>query len=308
VTSDKCPSEHPSVPPADRIPALESVPLLPEPSQHAGGERELVELTADHPGFRDPEYRRRRNVIAQLALDYEPGAPLPRVEYTENEHGVWRLVWQRLADLHGRVACREYLEASNRLRLDKSRVPQLSDVNTALLEQSDRLRAFRLAPVAGLVSARMFLSYLSRRVFLSTQYMRHHSVPLYTPEPDVIHELVGHAVSFAHPAFVEASVRFGEAALRSRDEEAVSRIARLYWFTLEFGVVKEGAALKAVGAGLLSSFGELGRFASEAKLLPFDASAIAATPYDPTDYQARLFVAPSFEAMFDEVARYLERT
>ena len=293
---------HALAPGEDRVPSRSSVRVAPRPDDHAGGQVELVELSADHPGFSDPDYRRRRNEIARLALDYVEGRPVPRVAYTEAEHGVWREVWSHLRPLHARYACREYLEAGEKVRLDPENVPQLADVNSALAA----LQGFQLAPVAGLVSGRMFLSYLARRTFLSTQYMRHHNAPLYTPEPDVIHELVGHASTLAHPTFARASELFGRAALRS-SEEAMIGVARLYWYSLEFGVVRERGALKAVGAGLLSSFGELGRFESHAELRPFDATAIAGLPYDPTDYQNVLFVADSFEAMVDELASYLDK-
>lgn len=289
-----CPAE-------DRVPSRSAVRVAPQPAEHAGGEVELVELSADHPGFNDEDYRRRRNEIARLALGYVDGQPVPHAEYTEAEHGVWREVWSHLRPLHARHACREYLEAGEKVRLDPLRVPQLAEVNALLAAHE----GFRLVPVAGLVSGRMFLSYLARRTFLSTQYMRHHNAPLYTPEPDVVHELIGHAATLAHPAFTRASELFGRAALRL-DDEAITGIARLYWYSLEFGVVRERGALKAVGAGLLSSFGELARFEKNAELRPFDARTIAATPYDPTEYQAVLFVAESFASMVDEIERYLD--
>jgi phenylalanine-4-hydroxylase len=289
-----------SRPARDRIPAL-STRMAAHPGVHAGGEAELVELSADHPGFHDADYRRRRNEIARLAIDYHEGDPAPRIAYTEPEHDVWRTVWSHLGPLHDRYACREYLAASTRVRFDRERIPQLADLNPLL----ESMHGFRMFPVAGLVSARMFLSYLSRRVFLSTQYMRHHAAPLYTPEPDAVHELVGHAPTFADESFVRASRLFGEAARLAEDEERMTQIARLYWYTLEFGLVREGFALKAVGAGLLSSFGELGRIEGDAELCPFDPQAIVETPYDPTDYQSALFVAPSFEVMMDGIETYL---
>ena len=97
----------------------------------------------------------------------------------------------------------------------------------------------QMLPVAGLISARGFLSCLGRGVFLSTQYMRHHSMPLYTPEPDVIHELIGHATSFFDPDFVRLSRLFGQAALVA-DAPTLARLERVYWYTLEFGLAREG--------------------------------------------------------------------
>jgi phenylalanine-4-hydroxylase len=130
-------------------------------------------------------------------------------------------------------------------------------------------------------------------------------MPLYTPEPDVVHELVGHATSFFRPEIVRLTRLFGEAALGA-DEETLRELERVYWYTLEFGVAREEDDVKAYGAGLLSSFGELGRFASQADLKPFDITQIARTNYDPTTYQKALFVAPSFSEMEKRVGGWLE--
>ncbi len=165
-----------------------------------------------------------------------------------------------------------------------------------------------MSPVAGLVTAKAFLGQLGHETFLSTQYMRHHSVPLYTPEPDIVHELIGHAATFADETFVSLNRAFGEAALRAQhDAPAIERIGRLYWYTLEFGVVREAGRVRVYGAGLLSSFGELRRFEREEELHGWIIDEIVATPYDPTRYQETLFVAPSFDAMVNDVLYYLGR-
>jgi phenylalanine-4-hydroxylase len=272
-----------------------------EAAPHAGGEEELVPLDPDHPGFRDPVYRRRRNEIARLALDYRPGDPPPVVDYTDQEHAVWRTVWEHLAPLHASNAVSEWQSGAAELDLDQRAIPQLAKVN----EELTRSPGIEMLPVAGLISARGFLCSLGRGVFLSTQYIRHHSMPLYTREPDVVHELVGHATSFFRPEIVRLTRLFGEAALDA-DEATLRELERVYWYTLEFGVAREGSDVKAYGAGLLSSFGELGAFESQAKLEPFDLARIAQTPYDPTSYQKVLFVAPSFAEMEKRVGGWLE--
>lgn len=269
---------------------------------HAGGAGELVPLDPDHPGFKDAVYRARRNEIARLALEYREGDPLPPVDYTEDEQAVWRTVWEHLAPLHEKNACREWKESSAALGLDRTRVPQLADVNEAL----GRGAGFRMLPVAGLVSGRMFLGMMGKGTFLATQYVRHHSVPLYTPEPDVVHELVGHAASLFHPGIVKLSRLFGEAAWRV-DDAAMKRLEYLYWYTLEFGLVEEAGERKAVGAGLLSSFGELGTFEANAEIRPLDCDEAASIPYDPTRYQKVLFSAPSFERMVADVSAWLAK-
>lgn len=278
---------------SESTPAVNTAPLQ--------GEQDLVVLDPDHPGFRDEIYRSRRNAIAQLAMKYREPSPVPEVEYTPAEQEVWRMVWKGLSPLHEKNAARQYREAFDQIRIDKEVVPQLHEVNAQLARHS----GFRMLPVAGLVSSRSFQGQLSRDVFLATQYMRHSSVPFYTPEPDIVHELVGHAATLAHPEYMRLNRAFGRAAL-AVDEEQLKGLERLYWFTIEFGVVKERAALKAYGAGLLSSFGELERFQKESKLLPFDIKTIQATPYDPTQYQGTLFVADSFEALERELVGYLD--
>ena len=145
---------------------------------------------------------------------------------------------------------------------------------------------------------------MGKGAFLSTQYMRHHSVPLYTPEPDVVHELVGHAASLFHPGIVRLSRLFGEAAWRTGDE-GLRRLELAYWYTLEFGLVMEGGEAKAFGAGLLSSFGELGSFREKAELRPLDLEEACRRPYDPTRYQEVLYVSPGFSEMAEAVAAWL---
>jgi phenylalanine-4-hydroxylase len=163
---------------------------------------------------------------------------------------------------------------------------------------------FTYAPVAELMSPREFMETLEGKVFLATQYMRHPSAPLYTPEPDVIHELVGHAPSLADPRYARLNALFGTATGRA-DDARVEKLIRTYWYCLEFGLVKENGSVKAVGAGLLSSFGELGRFEHQASLQPFDIEVIGRTPFDPTQYQGTLFVAESEGEMISALESFL---
>ncbi len=267
-----------------------------------GTDLTLVELDQDHPGFRDPAYRARRNAIASQALSYNRGEPEPEISYQPVEHAVWSVVSEHLAPLHARYACQAYIDGSASLCLAPTAIPQLSDINRRL----SRTTGFRMSPVAGLVAPRIFLTYLARDVFLSTQYVRHHSAPLYTPEPDVIHELVGHAPLLAQPALAGLNRLFGQAA-EAADDVLAERLIRLYWYTLEFGLVKEDGMLKAIGAGLLSSFGELERFESESIIRPFDLEAVSRTPFDPTTYQPTLFVAEGAATLIDELTTWLRK-
>jgi phenylalanine-4-hydroxylase len=260
----------------------------------------IVELNPDHPGFRDPEYRARRNHIAQIALRYRAGTAIPDAPYTPEEHAVWREIWEALRPAHQANACREYLECVRRLDLPTDRIPQLREV-AAKVEAESR---FRLEPVAGLVEPRVFLESLADGVFLSTQYIRHHSTPLYTPEPDVAHEIIGHAVTLASKRLAELNRLVGRAVRRTTSTEAMERLARVYWFTIEFGVVREDGKLKAYGTGLLSSAGELEAM-HRAELRPLDLDEASRQDFDPTDYQPLLFCADSFEEMYMALRAYL---
>jgi phenylalanine-4-hydroxylase len=267
-----------------------------------GDRNDIVQLDPDHPGFRDAEYRARRNRIARLALEYRPGAPIPDAPYTSEEHEVWRTIREALEPAHQRYACAQYLECVKRLDMPKERIPQMREVT----EKVEALSGFRLEPVAGLVAPRVFLESLADGVFLSTQYIRHHSTPLYTPEPDVAHEFIGHAVTLADERLAELNRLVGRAVRRTREPEALDRLARVYWFTVEFGVLLEDGELKAYGTGLLSSAGELEAM-QNAELRPLDLDAASRTVYDPTGYQPVLFCADSFDDMFSSLKDYLER-
>jgi len=262
----------------------------------------IVQLDPDHPGFRDREYRKRRNQIAQLAVNFQPGDQIPDAPYTAEEHQVWRTIWKALGPAHQRHACAEYLASLRRLSFDSDRIPQLREVN----EKVQAISGFRLEPVAGLVQPRVFLENLANGVFLCTQYIRHHSTPLYTPEPDVVHEIVGHGVTLASERLAELNRLFGEAVKRATAQDALDRLSRVYWFTIEFGALREGKSVKAYGTGLLSSAGEMEEM-GDAELRPLDIEAASHLEYDPTHFQPVLFCAESFEAMYQTLREYLIR-
>ncbi|HTT90369.1 MAG TPA: phenylalanine 4-monooxygenase [Acidimicrobiales bacterium] len=251
-----------------------------------------VILGRDHPGFADPQYRRRRDEIAAVSAGWEAGRPVPAIEYTKVEHDVWRTVGQELAIKHRQHGCRAYVEATEMLDLPKDHVPQLEEV-TARLEP---LTGFRYLPVPGLAPLREFYGSFAGRSFFSTQYLRHHSVPLYTPEPDIIHEVVGHANQLAHPRFATIYEEVGKAVARTETSEALGFMSRVFWFTLEFGVVMEEGEPKAYGAGILSSFGELDTF-QKAEIRPMNFAEMGTREYDITRYQPLLYMAGSFEAL-----------
>ena len=260
-----------------------------------------VHLADDHPGFADPRYRERRNRIASLALGWEPGDPIPPVGYTAEEQQVWRTVCGELAAKHERLACSEYRQAMAQLALPTDRIPQLDEVGARLAP----LTGFEYRPAAGLVPFDQFYGSLAEGVFHSTQYLRHHARPLYTPEPDLLHEVVGHGGTLASSRLADLNRRAGRAARRLRTKEARDFFAHVFWFTIEFGVLYERGELRAYGAGLLSSYGEIEEFRG-AEIRALDIAAMGVQDYDITRYQPLLFAAESIEQVLEVVGAFFE--
>jgi phenylalanine-4-hydroxylase len=258
-----------------------------------------VHLGEDHPGFNDPDYRERRNEIAAAALAWEPGKPIPHIDYTEEEQEVWRTVCRELAPKHERYACRAFREAVAALDLPRDHIPQLDEVSAGLRP----LTGFEYVPAAGIVPLDEFYGSLADKRFHSTQYTRHPAEPLYTPEPDLIHEVIGHANLLADPQFAEVNRLAGEAARRAETQEGLQMVADVFWFTIEFGCVWEDGELRAYGAGILSSYGEIEEFRGM-EIRPIDFHAMATIDYDITKYQPLLFAADSMDHLVDAVGDF----
>lgn len=262
----------------------------------------INELHLEHPGANDLEYRERRNYIADLAKSFRETGVITDVDYTDEEQGIWQHVATRLDELHQKHASPFYLQAKRDLGITTERIPQLSEMNRRLKE----LTGFRLAPIEGLVETRGFLSWLSYRTMLSTQYIRHHSRPEYTPEPDIVHEAIGHIPMFTNPNFADYSQFIGHGARIATDKQ-LEELGRLYWFTVEYGMVEHKGEIKAYGAGLLSSYGELEHsFTDKVERRPFSLEQVINTPYDYSDMQPILYVIPSYAELKEVTRKYIE--
>jgi phenylalanine-4-hydroxylase len=260
-----------------------------------------VHLADDHPGFGDPAYRQRRSEIAAAALAWQPGTPAPVIGYTAVEQQVWRTVCRELAPKHSRYAVAEFCDAVTRVALPRDHVPGLDEI-------SERIDAagplpWRYVPAAGLVPLAEFYGSLADLRFHSTQYLRHPDVPLYTPEPDIIHEVIGHGHLLATPTFGALHRLAGCAARRLRDEENLRFLSRVFWFSLEFGLVVEGGSVRAYGAGILSSYGEIEEF-RDMEHRPIDLVEMGTAEYDITRYQPVLYRAESVAEVVEVIGGF----
>jgi len=310
-----------------------SVPWFPTSLRELDDARTTLDggdlVAEDHPGFSDEVYRLRRTAIVENARTHSQGQPIPVVDYLEEEHATWTTVYDRLEGMHKTYACDDFLKAMAKFNkhgvLTRDRIPQLAEVSE-LLQGST---GFQVRPVMGLLTARDFLNSLAFRVFWSTQYIRHHSNPFYTPEPDVCHELLGHVPLFAQQDFADFSQTIGLASLGATDAQ-IDRLATLYWFTVEFGVLQEAnGAIKAYGAGVLSSFGELewacshspsdecrkmgGLLSYDAtkdllrpKIRPLEGAVTSETAFPITTYQPQYFASASLVDAKEEVMRFCD--
>ncbi|XP_052861553.1 tryptophan 5-hydroxylase 1 [Anopheles cruzii] len=265
------------------------------------------DLDADHPGFKDPVYRKRREQFSAIATSYKHGNPIPRVQYTPEEIKTWGTVFRELHKLYVKHAVPEYLENWPELvkycGYREDNLPQLQDINVFL----KRKTGFQIRPVAGYLSPRDFLSGLAFRVFHCTQYIRHSSDPFYTPEPDCCHELLGHMPLLANSSFAQFSQEIGLASLGASEDD-INRLATLYFFTVEFGLCRQqDGGFKVFGAGLLSSVAELQHaITTPAKIKRFDPEVTCQEECIITAYQNAYYYTDSFEEAKEKMRAFAE--
>ena len=267
---------------------------------------DTLQLEAGHPGLGDTGYVDRRNQLFALCRRHRlDGLGPPLVDYTPEETRIWRDVAARLDELHRVHACAIYLDAKEALGISSREIPQLRHLSDRL----DRETEMHLVPAEGPLAYRTFYSYIARRGFPVTQFIRHGSHPEFTPEPDMIHDCLGHVPSLMNHDYAEVLTLIGRAAVTTKDPLQVLALKRFSWYSIEFGLIEERGGTKVFGAGILSSTSEIpfSLFSSDVRRRPFVTEDVIETDYDPSRMQDHLFVIPSFAWLRKEIEGLVRR-
>ncbi|HJU68739.1 MAG TPA: phenylalanine 4-monooxygenase [Gemmatimonadaceae bacterium] len=228
--------------------------------------------------------------------------------YDEEAHAVWRLLFERRMATLIDTGSEVFLSGMERIGLSPDRVPDLADVNARLAART----GWAAVGVSGFIPAPQFFRCLERRRFPTTLKVRPRVQLDYLPEPDIFHDVFGHVPLHADPVFADFLQQFGAIAARAQSAEQVAAMARLFWFTVEFGLIRERGKVKIYGSGLISSHADAANaLGPTCDRRPFEIDAVMSQPFEIDHLQDVLFVVESFEELFDamnEVARRVHNT
>jgi phenylalanine-4-hydroxylase len=228
--------------------------------------------------------------------------------YTDENQETWRTLYDRQMAYLADHASNVYLSGARSIKLVRDHIPYLEgpkSVNTFLMP----LTGWQSKAVPGYLPAKAFFACLARREFPTTIVIRPKESIDYLPEPDIFHDIFGHVPLHADPTFADFLQTYGKAALTTDDPVHTERLARLFWFTVEFGLIREGGKLKLYGSGLISSPGESKHAltAPGVDRRPFDLETVCSTSFEIDHYQPILYVLDSFEQLRDAMDTYASR-
>jgi len=236
------------------------------------------------------EQYREHNIT--ISTGYQPDlSKVPIPSYTPEQHETWSLMYQRQEEVLPNHASTEFLKALSDLGLPKDRIPSLREVDQKLKEAT----GWRIARVEGLVPEKEFFECLAQKLFPCTDFIRERSELNYTPSPDMFHDLFGHCPLITNKTFAEFYEYFGRAALNANREQ-LTALQRIYWFTVEFGLIANSEGTRIYGSGILSSVGEVPySLGPKVRRHPFDFEKVVKQEYEIFHMQEDLFVIDSFE-------------
>ena len=219
--------------------------------------------------------------------------------YAPEEHAVWRTLYARQTGILPGLACDAFLQGVDKLDLSAG-IPDFA----ALSERLHALTGWRVVAVPGLVPDAVFYEHLANRRFPAGRFIRGGHQLDYLEEPDVFHDVFGHVPMLTDPIFADYMQAYGEGGLRAQNLGRLHNLARLYWYTVEFGLLRTDAGLRIYGAGIVSSATESAYALQDPRprRLAFDLQRVMRTPYKIDDVQALYFVIPSLQALLDATA------
>jgi phenylalanine-4-hydroxylase len=214
--------------------------------------------------------------------------------YSDEDQSVWRLLAERQTRLARRFACDEFVEGLDKLGIGDA-IPDFDAVNARL----EKLTGWKVVGVPGLVPDAVFYDHLAHRRFPVTVWIRKRSELDYLAEPDLFHDFFGHVPLLSNPVFADYMQQYGQRAMEAGSQ--IELLARLYWYTVEFGLIRTAKGLKIYGAGILSSAREIEHALekSDIERLPFEAATVMRRPYEIDKLQNTYFVLDDFKQLFD---------
>lgn len=213
--------------------------------------------------------------------------------YTPDEHAMWDHLFARQATMLPDRVVPEFMDGLDILRMTKPGIPNFDELSERLMKAT----GWQIVAVPGLVPDDLFFEHLANRRFVAGRFIRTPDQIDYLQEPDIFHDVFGHVPLLAHPVFADYMQAYGQGGLRANGLGAIEKLSRLYWYTVEFGLIRQEAGLKLYGAGIVSSYGE-SVFALDdpsPNRLGFDLRRVMRTDYRIDDYQQTYFVIDSFE-------------
>ncbi|MBW7911762.1 MAG: phenylalanine 4-monooxygenase [Alphaproteobacteria bacterium] len=223
---------------------------------------------------------------------------VPQHIYTEEENDVWRILFKRQQEILKGRAIDLFMDSMSTLGIDAERVPSFDEVNAILMKRT----GWQVVPVEGLIPDEPFFELLANRRFPAGNFIRTRDSLDYIQEPDVFHDVFGHVPLLADPTFAKYMEEYGKGGLKAAGMGMTHKIARLYWYTVEFGLIRQKDGLRIYGAGILSSPTE-SVFALESASphrIGFDVKRLLQTHYQIDDFQDNYFVIDSFEQLFND--------
>jgi len=216
--------------------------------------------------------------------------------YTAEQHAIWTELARRRLPQVEEYACEEYLEGVDIIGLRKDRIPNLASI-------SERLRprtGWNATPVSGFLPAGAFFEMLAARKFPTTTWLRSRDSLDYIPEPDIFHDVFGHVPMHSHPVFAGFLQHYGSVCAQIEDEQVLERLGRLFWYTVEFGIMRRGGKIKVYGSGVISSHGECTNvIQGGCEVRPFDLETVLETPVKVDELQKVLFAIENFEQIYE---------